>query len=250
MSNRRCQHGWREAGEQLRLLTLLAAVFALGACAGPLPAPVSGPQRALLNSERIAQRFGSYGVEVLESDARLRVSNLYSDEPEGRVCRTLAVVVFPATIDPAVAAEHRRIVDGGSIGAVFAERGWAIRKRHRLLGEVPGPAPADRLRRLMGLAGTAPLAVDVYSFVVSRHGHHVDYATIAEVYHPDYLRLADLRALYGDEIPASAAGDPELLAILELVAKAVRGPRAPRPLAVPIEHARAVEDGRAVEGRR
>jgi hypothetical protein len=33
-----------------------------------------------------------------------------------------------------------------------------------------------------------------------------------------------LRALYGDEVPASAAGDRELLAILELVAEAVRGP--------------------------
>jgi hypothetical protein len=207
------------------LAPLLAFALALGACTAPGIGltPGAGSRRELLNSERIAQRFGSYGVEVLESDARLRVSSLYSVEQGGRVCRTLAVVVFPAVLDPAVAAEHRQILDGGSIGAVFAERGWAITKRPRLLAEVPGPAPADRLGRLMGVSDSGPLALAVYAFAVSRHGRSVDYATIAEVYHPDYLRLADLRALYGRDVPGSA-GDPELLAILDLVAMAVRGP--------------------------
>lgn len=210
------------------LAPLLAFALALGACiaSGAGLAPGADPQREPLNSERIAQRFGSYGVEILESDARLRVSSLYSLEQGGRVCRTLAVVVFPAVLDPGVAAEHRRILDGGSIGAVFAEGGWAITKRQRLLGEVPGPAPADRLSRLMAVSDPGRLALDVYSLVVSRYGRSVDYATIAEVYHPDYLRLADLRALYGRDVPSSAAGDPELLAILDLVAMAVRGPSA------------------------
>jgi hypothetical protein len=207
------------------LALLLALALALGACAAPGPRPASGAasQREPLNSERIAQRFGSYGVEILESDARLRISSLYSLEQGRRVCRTLAVVVFPAVIDPAVAAEHRQILDGGSIGAVFAERGWAITKRQRLLGEVAAPGPEDRLSGLMGVSDSGPLAVDVYAFTVSRHGRSVDYATIAEVYHPDYLRLADLRALYGRDVPTSAAGDAELLAILDLVARAVRG---------------------------
>ena len=51
----------------------------------------SPERRELLNSERIAQRFGSYGIEVLESDGRVRVSNLYSNEQGGRICRTFAV---------------------------------------------------------------------------------------------------------------------------------------------------------------
>ena len=213
-------------GASRPLALLLAFVLALGACTAPSVRVASGDglQRELLNSERIARRFGSYGVEILESDARLRISSLFSVEQGRRVCRTLAVVVFPAVLDPAVAAEHRQILDGGSIGAVFAEGGWAITKRQRLLGEVAGPGPADRLRDLMGVSDSGRLAVDVYSFVVTRHGRSVDYATIAEVYHPEYLRFADLRALYGRGIPSSAAGDPELLAILDLVATAVRGP--------------------------
>lgn len=52
------------------------------------------PVSALLNSERIAQRYGSYGIEVLASDCGLRVSDLYSGEQTDRVTRTLAVVRF------------------------------------------------------------------------------------------------------------------------------------------------------------
>jgi hypothetical protein len=208
------------------LAWLVALALAFGACAAPGVKLASRPdaRREPLNSERIEQRFGSYGVEVLESDARLRVSSLYSLEGGRRVCRTLAVVVFPAVVDPAVAAEHRRILAGASIGVVFAESGWAIDKRQRLLGEVAGPGPEDRLRGLMGVADSRRLAVDVYAFTASRSGRTVAYATIAEVYHPDYLGLADLRALYGHHVPASAAGDPGLQAILGLVAQAMRGP--------------------------
>ena len=47
-----------------------------------------------LNSERIAERFGSYGIEVISSGPGLRRSNLYSSEDEVRTCRTYAVVRF------------------------------------------------------------------------------------------------------------------------------------------------------------
>jgi hypothetical protein len=50
--------------------------------------------RELLNSERIAAAFGSYGVEVVEQDSQVRVSNLFSGAGAGRVCRTFAVVRF------------------------------------------------------------------------------------------------------------------------------------------------------------
>ena len=46
--------------------------------------PAQAPARELLNSERIAAAFGSYGVEVLEQDDTVRVSNLYSGEGEER----------------------------------------------------------------------------------------------------------------------------------------------------------------------
>src|SRR5690606_34722880 len=63
------------------------------------PAPVEVPQRELLNSERIERRFGSYGIDVLQSDGRYRVSNLYSVHDGAKICRTFAVVAYPARPD-------------------------------------------------------------------------------------------------------------------------------------------------------
>ena len=57
--------------------TVLAA--ALSACA---------TETVLLNSERVEQRFGNYGIDVLASEAGLRRSSLYSVEKDGRICRT------------------------------------------------------------------------------------------------------------------------------------------------------------------
>jgi hypothetical protein len=195
------------------LLTLVAG------CA--TQAPAAAPH-TLLNSERIAQRFGSYGVEVLDSDGQLRVSNLYSGAGDQRICRTFAVVVFEPALDPRVATEHQTILAGGSIGAVFKSRGWAVDKRHRLLAEIPAPLNSDRLTGLMHLANPRPLAIDVYELVVSRGDVSVDYATIAEVYHPDYLNVGDLRALYGSHVPSAAGEDRELVGLLDVVAGATR----------------------------
>jgi hypothetical protein len=206
---------------------MMLGLLALGACA-PKPAvhrlPQPAADRELLNSERIEQRFGSYGVEVLESDARVRVSSLFSLHGGRRICRTFAVVVLAPDLDPRIAAEHRLIREGGSIGAVFASRGWTVDKRRRLLGDIPMPRPGDRLAGLMAVSGVGRLAIDVYSLFVARDGATVEYATIAEVHHPEYLDLDSLHALAGPAVPAEAAGDAELAALLELVAAAARGP--------------------------
>ena len=62
-------------------LLLLAAV----GCAGHRPVEPTTPAASSaaiapqpLNSERIAGRFGSYGIEVLEGQGAVRVANLYS----------------------------------------------------------------------------------------------------------------------------------------------------------------------------
>jgi len=204
----------------MRRLALLLA--ALAACVhGPGPADDPGLRSPRLNSERIEQRFGSYGVEVLEADARVRVSNLYSLHDGHRVCRTFAVVRFAPAIDPRVAAEHAEIVAGGSIGAVFEDHGWTVAKRQRLLSTLPAMAPGDRIDRLMRLSAPVPLAIDVYTLSVSRGGESVDYATIAEVYHPDYLGVEDLRALYGTSVPDAAGNDAELVDLLALVGRQI-----------------------------
>ena len=161
------------------------------------------PGRELLNSERIAAEFGSYGVEVLEQDGQVRVSNLYSGTGDEKTCRTFAVVRFALHMDEAVSAEHAAIVAGGSIGAVFVAAGWEVRKTHLRYSETWAP---PRLASLMRVAPRTPLATDIYAFDVVKDGHVVEYATLVEIHHPDYLKNEDLPAIYGPayEAPRSA----------------------------------------------
>jgi len=150
--------------------------------------------RTLLNSERIARRFGSYGIEVLQSDSRVRVSNLYSEEGGMRTCRTFAVVVYPAALDGAIAAEQAEIANGGSIGAVFAAQGWQVVKTNLRYAEITAP---DRVADLMRIARGTRLATHAYELDVAKAGRSIEYAMLVEIHHPDYLRLDDLRSIYG-----------------------------------------------------
>ena len=177
------------------------------------------PPRELLNSERIQQAFGSYGVEVLAADARVRVSNLYSNEPNGPVCRTFAVVSYPRTVDPRLAREHERIVAGASIGATFVADGWTVRKTHRYLGELPATA---RVAKLMDIAAGTLLAVDIYGFDVDDGDADIEYALIAELHHPDYLGVADLRALNGPPEAGTRADQARVRDVLDLVRRNMR----------------------------
>jgi len=172
---------WRPTRRQL-LAAFVSVVLA--SCLAPAP---------LLNSERIEQTFGSYGIEVLESDGTVRVSNLYSLEGDQRICRTFAAVRYPAEIDPRFATEHELILDGGSIGAVFKQRGWAVNKSHRHFGEVTA---TPRVAELMGGVEAPRLAIHIYMLEVVKGDAAFEYATIAEIHHPDYLTLDDLRSIY------------------------------------------------------
>jgi hypothetical protein len=198
-------------------LGLLAGVESAAQAPGRAPAPTA-ERRELLNSERIAQRFGSYGITVLESDAGVRVSNLYSGEEGGRICRTFAVVRYPESIDPAFAAEHGEIARGGSIGAVFAAHGWQVGKTNLRFFEIEASA---RVAALMHVAAGTTLAAHAYVLDVSKAGRALEYALLVEIHHPDYLRLADLRAIYG---AANAAGREQSLDALlaTVVEKAAR----------------------------
>lgn len=174
----------------------------------------AGVGRDLLNSERIEARFGSYGVDVLESDERLRISNLFSIHDGRRICRTFAVVLYPAEPEPAYEAEHALIAAGGSIGATFVANGWRVEKRHRYFGSIP---KGERVDRLMGQPRSAHLAVHVYALDIVKQGRRFEYAVIAEVHHPEYLGLDDIERIYGTglEPPRQAGG--EVAELLNLV---------------------------------
>ena len=176
--------------------------------------PAPAPGRELLNSERIAQKFGSYGIAVLRSDARLRVANLFSAAQaaggggEQRTCRTFAVTRYPDHVPPAFTAEHREIVAGGSIGAVFASHGWRVTKTHMYYGEIAATMSVAELMRVQ--PGTR-LALDAYVLGVEKTGAAFEYVSIVEIHHPAYLGLTDLETIYG---PADARGREALLASL------------------------------------
>jgi len=184
------------------------------AAQAPLATPSEAELRPLLNSERIARKFGSYGIDVLESDARVRVSNLYSLHQGSKICRTFAVVHFPESIENAYLVEHEAILSGQSIGAVFAQHGWTIEKINRYLGVLHS---TDPVAGLMGEITPQPLAVHLYDFRVSKPGTSLIYASIAEVHHPDYLSVADLQRIYGTVVNDASYGvareQPELALI-------------------------------------
>ena len=83
--------------KQRHALLFLLSLLALTSCSQSVYLQAeendAADRRLLLNSERIAEKFGNYGIEVLEQNP-LRVSSLYSVEHGQRVCRTFAIVMF------------------------------------------------------------------------------------------------------------------------------------------------------------
>lgn len=150
----------------------------------------------LLNSERISERFGSCGIDVLEHGPTVRRSSLYSIEDGARICRSYAVVQFIEQESQAVAEAHARILVGESIGATFKAAGWQIQKVTRHVGSVPWPGADHTLTGLMQLADNATLAMHAYRLILQKDKRSLHYATIIEVHHPDYLDENDLRKLY------------------------------------------------------
>ena len=173
--------------------------------------------RPLLNSERIKLKFGSYGIDVLESDAKTRVSNLYSLKKTQKVCRTFAVVNYPEKIDSMFANEHQAIISGQSIGAVFKQNGWQIEKHHKYFGEIKMKKSFRRINELMGNISSSHLSIHIYVLTVKKTAASFDYATIAEVHHPQYLTLADLSEIYPNTVDRFSKTNHHTQEILEVV---------------------------------
>jgi len=149
-----------------------------------------------LNSERIEQRFGSYGLEVLASEAGLRRSSLYSFDGDSSTCRTYAVVRFADQLDECYGREHAKILEGNSIGAIFRDNGWDIFKKTLYVGNVRLPGTPSDIARLMRLSGSHDLALHVYQLDIVRADRAFEYATIMEAHHPEYLSARALCELY------------------------------------------------------
>ena len=177
-------------------IPVIAQTAFLAACAD---------QSVLLNSERIEQHFGNYGIELLPSEAGVRRSNLFSQAGETKTCRTYAVVEFAGELDPRIEGAHKLIEAGSSIGATLKEQGWGILKETLHIGVIHLPAESGEVRNLMRIEGPRDLALHAYRLVVVDGSEELAYATILEVHHPDYLAATDLLAIYGLDASDSQA---------------------------------------------
>jgi hypothetical protein len=172
-------------------------------------------ESVLLNSERIEHRFGSYGIEVLASEAGLRRSGLLSYDGDTATCRTYAVVQFSDQLDERYDDAHSRVLAGDSIGATFKEDGWDIRKHTLYIGTVRLPDTPTEVGRLMRLTGAHDLALHVYELVIARDDIEFEYAVIMEAHHPEYLVEKDLLETFDyDDAAALPAADLKLLSDL------------------------------------
>ena len=156
----------------------------------------SASESVILNSGRIEQRFGSYGIEVLASEAGLRRSSLVSFDGDVATCRTYAVVEFSERLDERYHETHSRVLAGGSIGATFREDGWDNRKHTIFIGTISMASKGTEVGKLMRLDGPADLALHVYQLVLVRQDMELEYATIMEAHHPEYLTEDGLREVF------------------------------------------------------
>ncbi len=139
-----------------------------------------------LNSDKIRERFGHYGVELLHQDAIARLASLYSMSDQRRITRTLALTRFELPTHPALAVEDEQIRAGASIGATLRSAGWQVIKD----GQADCQTLAgERFARLGGstLAADDPVLIRVYTLKVTGKNLSLDYAVIAEAYHPEHI---------------------------------------------------------------
>ncbi len=188
-------------------LTPAVLAAALSACA---------TETVLLNSERIEQQFGSYGIDVLASEAGLRRSSLYSIENGERVCRTYAIVRFTEELDSSYSPEHAKVLAGNSLGEVFKSQGWSIHKQNLHIGSFEVDHSTSEISRLMQLTENQALALHVYQLLLAKGDQVFEYATIVEAHHPDYLLESELLEIYryDESETLSAEALAELVALV------------------------------------
>ena len=179
----------------------------------PLPEPLRAALRnapllepPLLNSERIRERFGSYGIEILLDRDDLRRANLYSGNGAEKICRTFALV---RTLDaaPAISDEHTAISAGRSIGATFRDGGWTVAKKTGLTGSVDLSDVDPDVARLMRLDVPKRIALHAYELIVEQADFAITYARILELHHPDYLEGDEVASLFPS--PADSTINPD-----------------------------------------
>ena len=169
-----------------------------------------------LNSDRIKERYGSYGIAIVSQDLVLRRSSLYSVDGEQRTSRTYSIVQYVGPDAAAISASHDKILGGASIGATFRDDGWDVHKLTAHIGSVSLSDMTHPVALRMRLDAPHELAMHVYELHVERGDQRLHYATIIETHHPDYMTLDDLHDAY-PMIADEALPDNEVAGLVALV---------------------------------
>jgi hypothetical protein len=157
----------------------------------------------------IEKKFGSYGLDVIENNNENRISFLFSNGDHyialnkinavkkstgyKKKYHTLALVSF---IDSAKISEvHKKIIEGGSVGATFKDYGWSITKDSLLVLELSRDIHPV-IQKWLKSKAYENLAVHVYTLTVKNKTQTIRYAEIIEIHHPDYLSLTKLKDIY------------------------------------------------------
>lgn len=128
----------------------------------------------------------------------MRVTSLYStDRNDCQTSRTLALVHFNLSNVEAVPISHARIVAGASIGETLRSAGYPVTKRH--IGAINLAAITRHAVQAHFDLGRQnnDIAAHRYILDIDVAGKRLAYATIVELYHPDYLNLSQLERLIG-----------------------------------------------------
>jgi hypothetical protein len=184
-----------------KLVLFVGALLFAGTAYSQLSTQYESEQ--LLNSERIFQQFGSYGIELINQENDFRQTSLYSESEQGRVTRTFATVKFLEPVNPGIEPLHELILKGSSIGSTFKADGWHIDKYGLLIDELE-IKPANSVFGLMHLEKPQRLALHLYLFSISKPSDPaINYALIAELHHPDYMSIHTLHEIYEDQMDLS-----------------------------------------------
>ena len=170
----------------------------------------SGCATNLLNSERIEKKFGSYGLDIIDNSKFSRVSFLYSldsncqknlsddDTQKDLHCkqyRTLAIVNFFNFND--VIYEHKKILNGASIGATFKKNNWSIEKETILISEFSNKEN-QIINEWSNNSDLEKFAIHIYEISLKKSQLQVKYAQIIEIHNSSYLVSDDLIDIYGE----------------------------------------------------
>ncbi len=178
---------------------------------------ITESKNTLLNSERIEQKFGSYGIDIVQSDNQSRVSFLYSLDPNNKNknkknYHTLAIVKFKETRQ--VSIIHERILNGGSIGKSFKKEGWEIDKTNHQMMVISNP---DKLlfKSWLPQISNENLALHFYELNVKTENYYYLYAEILEIHHPKYLGFSDITEIYS--LDEETQNNEKLLSMLNFI---------------------------------